>query len=150
MQEKKEIYFRELRKQAAVSTEELEDFLLPLLGEGTIDAKLELRCPNCGAELGTFTKYTDIPTENNCEMCGNSNPLSDNYLEIFLEVKGDFFREFGEPQPLTKNYTNEELATLLENAIKEKKEVPKGKLFEEFFRSLVEREAEFVLKKPHA
>ncbi len=151
LQGTKEIYFRELKKKADVSTEELEDFLLPLLGEGTIIAKLELRCPNCGAELGSFTKYTDIPKTNNCEACGHTNPFSDNYLEIVLEVKGDFFRGIGEPQPLTKkNYTNEELETLLENAIKEKKEVPKGKMFEEFFRNLVEKEDEFVLKKPHA
>jgi hypothetical protein len=150
LQGKKEIHFRELKKKADVSTEELEDFLLPLLGEGMIDAKLELRCPNCGADLGSFTKYTDIPKENNCETCGHSNPFSDSYLEIVLEVKGDFFRGYGEVQPFTKiNYTNEELETLLENAMSEKKEVPKGKMFEEFFRNLVERVDEFELKKPH-
>lgn len=151
LQEKKEIYFRELRKKADVSTEELEDFLIPLLGEGVIDSKLEVRCPNCGADLGSFPRYTNIPKENYCKTCGQSNPFSDNYLEIVLEVKGDFFRGYGEPQPfIKKNYSKEELNTLLENAIKEKKEVPKGKLFEEFFRNLVEREDEFEFKKPHA
>jgi hypothetical protein len=149
---RKSITFRELRKKADVSTEELEDFLLPLLGEeGVIEGKLEVRCPNCGADLGSYSKYTDIPKKNDCEICGHSIPFSDNYLEIVLEVKGDFFRGNDEPQPFTKrNYTNEELESLLANAIKEKKEVPKGKMFEEFFRNLVERENEFELKKLHA
>ena len=89
---KKRIYFRELKKEANVSTEDLEDFLIPLLGEGKIEGKLEVRCPDCGADLGVFKKYTDVPKENDCEICGHSNSLSDNYLEILLEVKGDFFR----------------------------------------------------------
>lgn len=151
LQGKKEIYFRELKKIAEVSNEELEDFLLPLLGEGIIDCKLEVRCPNCGADLGYFRKYTDIPKKNYCEKCGHSNPFSENYLEIVLEVKGDFFRAYGEPQFfIKKKYTNEELTILLENAIKEKREIPKGRMFEEFFRNLVEKEDEFELKRPHA
>jgi hypothetical protein len=81
LQGRKEIYFRELKRKAEVSTEELEDFLLPLLGEGVIDGKLELRCPSCGADLGSFPRYTDIPKENYCENCRHSNPFSDNYLE---------------------------------------------------------------------
>ncbi len=148
---RKSITFRELRKKADVSTEELEDFLLPLLGEGVIEGKLEVRCSNCGADLGSYSKYTDVPKENDCEICGHSNPFSDDYLEIVLEVKADFFRGGDELKPFTKrNYTNEELGNLLANAIKEKKEVPKGKMFEEFFRNLLEREDEFELKKPHA
>lgn len=92
IQGKRRIYFRELLKEADVSTEDLEDFLIPLLGEGKIEGKLEVHCPDCGADLGSFKKYTDIPKENDCEICGHSNPLSDNYLEVLLEVKGDFFR----------------------------------------------------------
>ncbi len=151
LQGKNEIYFQELRKKADVSIEELEDFLIPLLGEDVIYSKLEVRCPNCGADLGTFPRYTDIPKENYCETCGHSNPFSDNYLEIVLELKSSFFRGFCEPQPfIKKNYSKEELNTLLENAIKEKKEVNKGKMFEEFFRNLIEREDEFEFKTVHA
>ncbi len=151
LQGRKEIYFRELKRKAEVSTEELEDFLLPLLGEGVIDGKLELRCPSCGADLGSFPRYTDIPKENYCENCRHSNPFSDNYLEIVLEVKGDFFQANGEPPLLKKkNYTDEELTTLLSNSIKEEKESLKGQLFEEFFRNIVERGNEFELKKTHA
>jgi predicted RNA-binding Zn-ribbon protein involved in translation (DUF1610 family) len=92
IQRKRRIYFRELLKEADVSTEYLEDFLIPLLGEDKIEGKLEVHCPDCGADLGLFKKYADIPKENECETCGHSNPISDNYLEILLEVKGDFFR----------------------------------------------------------
>ena len=62
-----------------------------------------------------------------------------------------FFEANDEPQPfIQKHYTNEQIETLLENAIDEKDETTKGKLFEEFFRNVVERENEFVLVKPHA
>ncbi len=92
IESKHRIYFRELLQEANVSSEVLEDFLIPLLGEGKIEGKLEVRCPDCGADLGSFKKYTDIPKENDCEICGNSISLSDDYLEILLEVKGEFFR----------------------------------------------------------
>ncbi len=92
IQSKRKLYFRELSKEANVTTELLEDFLIPLLEEGKIEGKIELRCPDCGADLGRFDKYTDVPKETDCEYCGHTVPLSDNYLEILLEVKGDFFR----------------------------------------------------------
>jgi hypothetical protein len=148
---RKSITFRELKTKADVSTEELEDFLLPLLSEEIIEGKLEVRCPNCGVDLGSYSKYTDIPKENDCEICGHSNPFSDNYLEIVLEVKGDFFRGLGESQPFIKKHcSNEQLQTLLKNAIIEKDETTKGKLFEDFFRNIAEREDDFELLKPHA
>ncbi len=90
---KQRIYFRELLKQANVSMQELEDFLIPLLGEGKIEGNLEIRCPDCGADIGSFKHYNDIPKENECEYCGHSFPASDDYLEILLEVKGNFFRD---------------------------------------------------------
>ena len=86
------ITFRELLKEVNISTEELEDFLVPLLGEGTIEGRLELHCPDCGADLGSFKQYKDIPSENECEICGHSFPTSEDYLDILLEVKGKFFR----------------------------------------------------------
>lgn len=42
------------------------------------------------------------------------------------------------------------MKALLKQSIKEKDGVTKGKLFEAFFRNLVEREEEFCLIKPHA
>ena len=78
--------------EANVSTQDLENFLIPLLGEGKIEGTLEIRCPDCGADLGSFKQYNDIPKENDCECCGNSFPISGDYLEILLEVTGDFFR----------------------------------------------------------
>ncbi len=63
----------------------------------------------------------------------------------------NFFEANQEPQPFTKkNCAIEQLESLLETAIKEKDEVTKGRLFEEFFRNLVEREDEFRLIKLHA
>ena len=79
-------------KEANVSIQDLEDFLIPLLGEGKIEGKLEVHCPDCGADLGSFKNYEEIPKENDCEICGHSFPVSDDYLEILLEVKGGFFR----------------------------------------------------------
>jgi hypothetical protein len=92
IESKPRIYFREILKEAKVSTQDLEDFLIPLLEEGKIEGSLEVHCPDCGADIGCFKKYKDIPKENECEYCGHSFPVSDDYLEILLEVKGDFFR----------------------------------------------------------
>lgn len=88
----RKVYLRELLSEAKVSIEDAEDFLIPLLGEGTIEGSLELHCPVCGADLGSFRRYTDIPNETECYACGNIANRSDDYLEVVLEVKGGFFR----------------------------------------------------------
>ena len=85
-------YLREMVEEAHVSMRDAEDFLIPLLGENKIEGSLEVRCPNCGADQGTFKMYHEIPPEIECEICGHNFPRSDEYLNIVLEVKGEFFR----------------------------------------------------------
>ncbi len=92
-QGKNRFYFREIVEEAKVPVNEAEDYLIPLLGENKIEGSLELHCPDCGADLGSFKKYDQIPMEITCEICGHSFPKSEDYMEIVLEVKGDFFRD---------------------------------------------------------
>lgn len=85
-------YFREFVEETRVSRLEAEDFFIPLLKENEIEGSLEVRCPKCDAELGTFKRYPEIPEELTCELCGTEFLKSSEYLEIVLEVKGKFFR----------------------------------------------------------
>ena len=91
-QGKTKFYFREIIENAHITMGEAEDSLLPLLEKNKLEGSLELRCPECGADLGIYEKYTEIQKQINCEICSYEFPLSDDYLEIILEVKGDFFR----------------------------------------------------------
>ena len=85
-------YLREIVEEAKVSIREAEDFLIPLLERNKIEGSLELRCPNCGADQGTFKSYNEIPSETECEICGYEIQRSEDYADIVLEVKGGFFR----------------------------------------------------------
>ena len=83
----------EIRNVSEEFVSRAEDFLIPLLEENKIEGRLELRCPNCEADLGTFKKYHEIPEEIECEICGHKFPRSEEYLNIVLEVTGTkFFR----------------------------------------------------------
>lgn len=92
-QGRNKFYFREMVEEAHVSVRDAEDFLIPLLEENRIEGRLELRCPNCEADLGTFAKYHEIPQNAECEICGHKFQRSDECLNIVLEVTGtEFFR----------------------------------------------------------
>jgi len=85
-------YLFEIVEEANVSVLDAEDFFVPLLRGKKIEGKLEVRCPKCGAALGTYKRYPDVPEEITCELCETEFPRSSNVLEIILEVKGEFFR----------------------------------------------------------
>jgi len=91
-QGRNKFYLHEVVEQTHISMREAEDFFVPLLEENKIEGSLELRCPNCGADQGTFKKYHQIPEEVECEICGFEFPRSDDYINVVLEVKGKFFR----------------------------------------------------------
>lgn len=92
LQGRNKFYLHEIIEEARVSLLDAEDFFIPLLKENKIEGELEVRCPKCGAVLGTYKKYPDIPEEITCEFCETEFPKSDDNLEIILEVKGGFFR----------------------------------------------------------
>ena len=99
-QSRNKFYLRDFVEYAKVSLLEAEDFFIPLLKENEIEGSLEVRCPSCGAELGTYKKYLDVPEDITCELCGEKFPRSSDFLEIVLEVKGKFFRaREGSPEP---------------------------------------------------
>ena len=86
-------YLRDIVEEANVSLLDAEDFFIPLLKENELEGSLEVKCPNCGAELGTFKRYPEIPEELTCELCQADFPRSSDFMEIILEVTGkNFFR----------------------------------------------------------
>ena len=91
-QGRNKFYLRDIVEEAHVSVLDAEDFFLPLLKENELEGSLEVRCPKCGAELGTYKRYPEIPEELTCELCETEFPKSTDYVEIVLEVAGKFFR----------------------------------------------------------
>lgn len=92
-QGRNKFYLRDIVEEAHVSLLDAEDFFIPLLKENELEGSLEVRCPNCGAELGTFKRYPEIPEELTCELCQTDFPRSSDFVEIILEVIGKkFFR----------------------------------------------------------
>jgi len=91
-QGRNKFYLRDIVEEAHVSIIDAEDFFIPLLKENEIEGRLEVRCPKCGAELGTFKRFPEIPEELNCELCETEFTRSSDYVEIVLEVAGKFFR----------------------------------------------------------
>jgi predicted RNA-binding Zn-ribbon protein involved in translation (DUF1610 family) len=89
---KTRFYFSEFVEEGQVTVEEAEKFLMPLMGNGRIEGSLELRCPNCGKDIGIFKRIPEVPEENSCPICGYEFCRSTDYLEIVLEVKSEFFR----------------------------------------------------------
>lgn len=89
---KNRFYLFEIVEEADVSLLDAEDFFIPLLKENKIEGTLEVRCPKCGAALGTYKGYPDVPEEITCELCETEFPKSSNVLQVILEVKGKFFR----------------------------------------------------------
>ena len=85
-------YLRDIVEEAHVSMLDAEDFFIPLLKENELEGSLEVRCPKCGAGLGIFKRYPEIPEELTCELCETEFPRSSDYVEIVLEVAGKFFR----------------------------------------------------------
>ena len=113
-QGRNKFYLREIVEEAQVTVVEAEDFFIPLLKENELEGNLEVRCPTCGADLGTYKRYPEIPEKLSCEICGTEFPRSDEYLNIVLEVKGKFFRA----QKITSvSYTQETYQTGNERVI---------------------------------
>ena len=91
-QGRRKFYLREFVEETHIAQLDAEDFFIPLLKQNEVEGSLEVRCPKCSAELGTFERYPEIPQELACEFCGTEFTKSNEYLEIILEVKGKFFR----------------------------------------------------------
>lgn len=90
---KKRFYLSEFTTQAKVSIREAEDFFLPLLKKGKLEGKLEVRCPSCGKDVEIYDRISQVPEEIECEICGYEFSKSMDYIEIILEVTGEFFRD---------------------------------------------------------
>ena len=91
-QGRNKFYLRDIVEEAHVTVVEAESFFIPLLKENEVEGSLEVRCPTCGAELGTYKRYPEVPEKLSCELCGTEFHRSDEYFNIILEVKGKFFR----------------------------------------------------------
>jgi predicted nucleic acid-binding Zn ribbon protein len=90
---KTRFYLSEFVEESNCPTNEVEDYLIPLLGAGNIEGKLELRCPNCGKDIGLFNRFSEIPESIACESCGQKFAKAMEFVEIVLEIKKPFFRD---------------------------------------------------------
>jgi DNA-directed RNA polymerase subunit RPC12/RpoP len=86
-------YLSEFAEESNCPIKEVEDYFIPLLGNGKIEGRLELRCPNCGKDFGLFSKISEIPKTVNCEFCGYRFASAVEFTEIVLELKKPFFRD---------------------------------------------------------
>jgi predicted nucleic acid-binding Zn ribbon protein len=89
---KTRFYLSEFVEESNVPLSEVENYFVPLLGTNKIEGKLEVRCPNCGKDLGIFNRLPEIPESIVCEFCGYEFSKAMEYVEIVLEVKKGFFR----------------------------------------------------------
>jgi hypothetical protein len=147
---KKVFYLDELVKQSKVPLNCTENFLLPLLRKDRLEGKLEVRCPKCGRDQGLFCKVSSIPQVLTCDICDLEFSTQREDLQIVLEVKGDFFREYqvAEPLEIYGIPSKQELFQSLKRSIAEQTNA-KGKEFELFFESLMKAEKNFEFSWKH-
>lgn len=89
-------------EEANVTTQQAEDFFVPLLKKGEFEGKIEIRCPFCGKDVGLYDRVSQVPEQIECEICNHNFSKSVEYFEIVLEVKEKFFRD----QKYTPNFNN--------------------------------------------
>ena len=90
---KTRFYLSEFAEESNRPINEVEDYFIPLLGAGNIEGKLEVRCPNCGKDIGLFNRLSEIPENITCEFCGHNFSKAMEYIEMVLEIKERFFRD---------------------------------------------------------
>jgi predicted nucleic acid-binding Zn ribbon protein len=87
------LYFDSILRQLNLPSEQVELMLLDYFQSGAVEGTLELRCPECGKDLGRFKKLREIPAETTCYICGAIVPQSFSYVELVVHLKsGTFFR----------------------------------------------------------
>lgn len=96
---KTRFYLSEFVDESNVPLSEVENYFIPFLGANKVEGKLEVRCPDCGKDLGIFARLPEIPEKIVCEFCGHEFAKATEYIEIVLEVKKEFFRAQEESSP---------------------------------------------------
>ncbi len=143
-------YFDDLVKQSKVPRRYAEEYLIPLLKKDSLEGKIEVRCPRCRRDQGIFKNLSSVPKEFTCDICDLDFSMHREDLQIILEVKGDFFRDYIAAKPLDINGipTKQELLQRLDQSIAEKTN-EKGTMFELFFESLMKTESNFQFSWKH-
>jgi len=92
-EDRKRFYLDDFVIEAEVPMHIAEDFFLPLLKEGKLEGKLEVRCPSCGKDIEIYDRLSQIPEEIECEICSFTFLKSTECIQVILEVKDEFFRD---------------------------------------------------------
>jgi phage FluMu protein Com len=144
-------YLYEFTRASGSNIGEIEDFFLPLLKENEVEGSLEVKCPKCDYEIGTFKTYPDIPKKMNCELCGTSFDKTTECLEIIIDVKKKFFRNRCSQKLdlMNRKVTPSEFKQILKEALTEKNSISKGKKFESFLENLVAQQTGFEFIDKH-
>jgi len=153
-QGKRTFDLRSLFQDVGGNFKTLESTLIPYLLDGKMSARLQVRCPECGKDLGEFERISQIPDELECQACGTTFPRETEYLDVICTLSDiGFFRApskaeegFSNTQILT---TNESITDALDKCLSTNDPVLKGQLFEQFFESVVRRDGEFEIVSRH-
>jgi ribosomal protein S27E len=145
---------RSLFQDVGGNIKTLESTVIPYLLSGKMSARLKVRCPECGKDLGEFERISQIPDELQCQACGTTFPRETEYLDVICTLADiGFFREPSKTEePLSKTQiltTNESITDALDKCLSTGDLALKGQLFEQFFESVVGRDGEFKIVSRH-
>ena len=95
---RRQLYFSTILRESNLPSELVEGTLFSFFQSGAVEGSLELRCPECGKDLGEYKKLSEMPQEVECYICDAKIPRSFDYVELVVHLKGDtFFREHRNP-----------------------------------------------------
>lgn len=153
-QGKRTFELRSLFRDVGTDPKILERVILQYFLSGKISARLQPRCPDCGKDLGAFDRLSQVPEELHCEVCGATFPRDLEYLDVICTVTGiDFFRGTKSEGALPETQLLKDkvsLRNLLDSCFRTDDIQLKGRLFEQFFESVVSRDGEFKIVSKHA
>jgi hypothetical protein len=88
-----------LVESSGVHESEVHLYLTHLCDEGILTAKLQIRCPVCDQDHGTFAKRSNLPSNPILCFCGNEfDPRERTNWSVIYEFQEDpdFFRSLSE------------------------------------------------------
>jgi len=89
--ENRQISFEAILDKTNLPSEVVEKALLDCFQSGAAGGVLELRCPQCGKDLGEYKRLSEVPEKTICQICDTEVPRSFDYVELIVQPKTDHF-----------------------------------------------------------
>jgi Holliday junction resolvase-like predicted endonuclease len=137
--------------ESGASLDEVQDFFLPLLKDNEVEGSLEVRCPKCDSEMGTYRTYPSIPEKMYCEFCETSFEKTSECLDIIIEIKKKLrFQCKDKLDLMNRKITPNEFKEILKDALTDSNRISKGKKFENFLANFIAQQSGFNFLRRHA